>query len=166
MKTIQWVIDSIKIEDRKVARFGKDHLTARGAAEHATYRVLGSRRDKRWLAARKLIEDALVAKEMKPMLTDGLASAKCLRSRVTLRPSMRWYAPPAQRPFGPCSGPAMMHHARSSSIGRSGPLFTDFFAGLIAPQRTAKALRHLRLPQTSWPLGLPSSHSGATRQDQ
>jgi hypothetical protein len=101
MKTIQWVIDSIKIEDRKVARFGKDHLTARGAAEHATYRVLGSRRDKRWLAARKLIEDALVAKEMKPMLTDGLASAKCLRSRVTLRPSMRRYAPPAQRPFGP-----------------------------------------------------------------
>jgi hypothetical protein len=39
MKTIQWVIDSIKIEDRNVARFGKHHLTARGAAEHATYRV-------------------------------------------------------------------------------------------------------------------------------
>jgi hypothetical protein len=65
MKTIQWVIDSIKIEDRKVTRFGKHHLTASGAAEHATYRVLGSRRDKRWLTVRKLVEDALVAKGMK-----------------------------------------------------------------------------------------------------
>jgi hypothetical protein len=42
-EVIDEVIAEIKIEDRKVARFGKHHLTARGAAEHVTYKVLSGR---------------------------------------------------------------------------------------------------------------------------
>lgn len=68
MPSIAEVIASIKIEDRKVARYGKHHLTARGAAEHATYSVLGPKCNwhrTEWQAVRKQIEDALVAKGMK-----------------------------------------------------------------------------------------------------